>query len=276
MCLKRSALGAHHENVRDDKISLRDTLAMERKTGLYARIKLWKNVQHLYMPGTDNLEGFADDGDGTNIGDGSELKLNFPSSFKREVRERITTKAIYDKERALRKAVGYDSLHELRQLMIRAFVLVNWKLQHISGPGQKLNTRANSTISELYEKRSIFVKRYRRARAALVELDPNGDWKEDLLELRDEDIKVPVRAARGNGEGRRTQSWIWKTRDAALSSNDATRHLNEAIEKADISLIVSEGGNEVLDDESVAAKEDDEAPIVNEGKSLFYSLGSIT
>jgi hypothetical protein len=45
--------------------------------------------------------------------------------------------------------------------------------------------------TRLHSKVQRAAERYRRARAALVNLDPGGTWQENLKELRKEDIRGP-------------------------------------------------------------------------------------
>jgi hypothetical protein len=62
-----------------------------------------------------------------------------------------------------------------RQLRITTGVF-NYKKTHVSGTGQKSNTRARTLLSQLTAKTKLFADRYQAARKALVSLDPNGDW----------------------------------------------------------------------------------------------------
>lgn len=213
----RYTLEVISDQLKKTKATARSTSAIEKNTALYRRIMLWKTAQSTYMPGLTTVLLPEEEDESEFKGKSWDIKLLLPSTLKKEVRTRVCVAGLVEKEKLLRQAEAYDALEDIRKLLLRSFKMVNWKEQHTSGPGQKINTRANAKINELKSKRSAFVKRYRRARNALLELDPDGTWQSELRELNDGDIRAPMRWKRGTGEGNITQSWIWKMRDAAIN-----------------------------------------------------------
>jgi hypothetical protein len=69
-----------------------------------------------------------------------------------------------------------------------------WQYKYAQvGPGQRANTRARTMINRFRDKINRCANRYRAARAALLKLDPNGDWTARLLELKPSDVRGPGR-----------------------------------------------------------------------------------
>jgi hypothetical protein len=115
--------------------------------------------------------------------------------------------SLADKERRLRVAQADDALAELKRLLRITMGLWEYKYTQI-GSGQGANTRTRTMITRFKTKVTRCVDRYRAARAALLKLDPTGDWIIRLRELKAEDIRAPGREE-GESEGRRELSWIW-------------------------------------------------------------------
>ena len=104
----------------------------------------------------------------------------------------------------------------------------NYKKAHVSGSGQRANTHARTLMTQISDKIHLFADRYRASRLALTKLDPNGEWQNNYLPLRAQDVRGPGRdwddtpegrrRARVTGiggedtsEGRREMSWLWLT-----------------------------------------------------------------
>ena len=135
--------------------------------------------------------------------------------------------------------------------------LVNYKIKHISGPGQKANTRARAVIDRFKSKINLSASKYKAARHALQLLDEDGsqtlrlvnvNWShcfqpltnqdlvflnEDPEEEEDEEPSTATRSVTRKrkrreeqlGEGHRTAGWIWRmpswNPDQAASSPDS-------------------------------------------------------
>jgi hypothetical protein len=200
--------------------------AMERRRAtLCDRIEAWRSIQAMYMPGIVQLcqinptrtDALLMDQDAERP---ELLKLWLPSSVPAALRETGCTNDLVDKERRLRLAEADDALAALRRQLRITTGVFNYKKTHVSGTGQKANTRARTILSQLTAKARLIADRYRAARRALATLDPNGDWQHRLLPLRSEDIRGPTRTDDDESEGRRELSWIWVTASRVSVNGD--------------------------------------------------------
>lgn len=103
--------------------------------------------------------------------------------------------------------------------------LVNWKGVHAPGRGNKAVTRTQNAIQAISLRITRASDRYRAARSALLVLEPEGEWKARLQELKAGDLRNPAgddpddlednsregRRKRVLGEGHKETSWIWLT-----------------------------------------------------------------
>jgi hypothetical protein len=136
------------------------------------------------------------------------------------------------KERRLRHAQAYDALSDLRKLLRVTVGLDDYKITQI-GPSQRIGTRSRALISRFAEKTTRCAERYRAAYSALLALDPNGDWKNHLKVLKDEDIKTPGKGG-DESENSRVLSWIWR---AEYKSTISTVHPTDFTTISDNDLI---------------------------------------
>jgi hypothetical protein len=187
---------------------------MERRCAtLCDRIETWRSVQTLYMPGVTQLRQInSTRTDAMPTEQDTEMPesipLWLPSSLLSGLRETGCVDGLIEKERRLRLAEADDALVALRRQLRITTGVFNYKKTHVSGTGQKSNTRARTLLSQLTAKTKMFADRYRAAHKALSILDPNGDWERRLLPLRPEDIRGPTRQD-DESEGRRRLTWIW-------------------------------------------------------------------
>lgn len=136
-----------------------------------------------------------------------------------------------EKETRLRLAQAEDALHELKRLLRIIDGLWQHKFTQI-GFGQGPNTRLRSQITRFKAKVSRTADRYRMARAALLELDPQGTWISQLKPLNATDLRGPLKQdenraqpqnsarAEREPEGYRQVSWIWLTRRSLAEANE--------------------------------------------------------
>jgi hypothetical protein len=184
-----------------------------------------------------------------------EMRLHLPSSFPKDVRDRICVADLPAEEERLRLAGAHEALRDLRrQLRIR---IVAYQFKRKNTSSQAAYTKSQALQSGIEERIKKAVSCYRTAREALLGLRGPGAWEDILQVLRPEDIrgmneralndeeKDEERKARilaglapdeemldefGEvveptvlfnleiGEGTRTLSWIWYTG----TSSDAT------------------------------------------------------
>ncbi len=134
------------------------------------------------------------------------MPLKLPSTLPASIQKHCPFKL--DRiECRFRLAQAEDSLSELRRLLHVTMCLRHYKLKQI-GTSQHAGMRARNLINHFNDKVSQCVEHYRVTHNALYALDPMGEWRIRLLELKDEDIQPP-----GHGddesEGFRELSWIW-------------------------------------------------------------------
>lgn len=116
---------------------------------------------------------------------------------------------------------------DVRRVLQKQWWLTSMKKKHVSGPGQRINTKSSAAIQALRDEREKHVERYRRARNAMSKLDSGGDWEHDLKPLRDEDIKPLEDNEDGRkGEGRRSPSWIWGLKGASVATKEGDQEID--------------------------------------------------
>ncbi|KAF9555270.1 hypothetical protein CPC08DRAFT_766080 [Agrocybe pediades] len=228
---------------------------------LRRKIANWITVQHMYIP---SLRVYRQNLASSTRSDAQDqppvyaVNLFLPSSLPDRV---ICDRRLRDIEFQLRHAQCTDALDELRNaLCLRAFVLIDKsRFQR----GQIANTRSQSIVNRVSEKVQLSAEKYRSSRRALVLLSSKigrVGWEKDLLELRQEDIRVltdeeimqerrarALKASKDKGrataerpridpttvisEGHRTVSWIWRQMGGSIDlSSDQRLHESLRIE----------------------------------------------
>jgi hypothetical protein len=178
----------------------------DKWTTLRRRIENWREVQLFYMPTALQVHESSQSSDERQRPESVDLRL--PSGVPRNMWPTLAA-GLIDKEKRLRVAQAHDGLAELRKMLRVTMGLWQYKRTQL-GPSQRANTRARSMIERYREKVERCADRYRSARAALLALDPAGNWTH-LRELHPKDVKLPGRSDEDKGEGVRELSWIWMT-----------------------------------------------------------------
>lgn len=137
------------------------------------------------------------------------IPLFLPSSMPQYLWETGCCSGLLEKEKRLREAEATDALNALRRQLRIMMGVFQYKKTHVSGAGQRANTRARTMMTKISEKTQLFVERYRAARLALSRIDPDGAWSTTFLPLRTKDVRGPQRNDDDESEGRRKLSWIW-------------------------------------------------------------------
>lgn len=156
------------------------------------------------------------------------LSLYLPSSLPKSVHALPEMKRICSMEHRLCYAQAHDSLAQLRRQRRIIQGLWQFKKINISGTGNRPNTRVLSTYKRLNHKIKHYAQKYRTARTALLVLDPDGNWREELKELRQEDIRGPGKDP-DESNGRFVMSWIWMTRKADKICETTEAEFNECM-----------------------------------------------
>jgi hypothetical protein len=213
------------------------------------RISQWRKVQLLHMPGIPLICSTEADLPEDIDGPSSVLnltvlhvKLLLPSEIDPSDRLKCCPQTLVQTEIRLRFAMAEDALRDLRKYLAVKKTLVNYKIKHVSGPGQRANTHARAIIDRFKSKIDMCADKYRTARHALELLDRDGsqtselfnvNWTQRYNPLTNKDMVFlnqdpeedeedeSSQAARGNtrkrkqreeqlGEGHRTPGWIWR------------------------------------------------------------------
>jgi len=139
---------------------------------------------------------------------------------------------IIETERTLRLAQIQDELVDLRRLRRTLRSLKIYFRSNVVGEGNKAQTKSRTAESGVNDRIKRTVHRYRLAYAALLALDPTGDWTKDYLELTDKDNRGPGKEVeeRGVGDGRYAMSWIWRGSTGAQEATDPPEEeVNETV-----------------------------------------------
>lgn len=169
------------------------------------RISQWRKVQLLYMPGIPLA--FSTESDIPEEVEGPHSVLNLtvlnvqlllPSDLEASIRGQCCPSHLVETEIRLRFGVAEDSLRDLRKYLKVKKTLINYKIQHISGPGQKANTRARAIIDHFKSKINNSADKYRSARRALESLDHDGSQTAELFNINwsQRFILLPIKTLR--------------------------------------------------------------------------------
>ncbi|KAI0054741.1 hypothetical protein BV25DRAFT_1785935, partial [Artomyces pyxidatus] len=156
------------------------------------------------------------------------VALPLPSSTPSPLRERIYPQEALDIEAKIRLAEATEALDRVRHHLRMRTYLNTYKIKNVTGQGAC--TRAQSLQSQVDAKVNASARRYRNARRVYHLLAGDGEWQDDLRELRDEDVRglserVLVAARqRDGGEGQKTLSWLWYSAASSGARGDGSVH----------------------------------------------------
>ena len=198
----------------------------EKHNALQRQITNWRQTQLVYTPHAATVLAETDD---SHPDLAEDLKLVLPSSLPASIRSLSEMKRICNAEQRLRYTQCFDSLAQIRRQRRIIQGLWQFKRINVSGTGNRPNTRMLTMYNKINRKLARAVHKYQTARIALLVLDPNGDWHEELKELRQEDIRGPGKDP-NESKGRYVMSWIWMTRKQDASSLSTEAEFNECMQ----------------------------------------------
>lgn len=178
--------------------------------------------------------------------DAENVKLFLPSQLPPSLWSTGCMPGLHDTELKLRVAQTSDALEQVMQQLCIHSGFIHYKIKHVSGPGQKANTRARSVLLRLMDKVNRCAKRYMASYAALEILDPTGDWRDYFRPLLTSDLKGPngrslddaivgmSKRSKHTGEGHRELSWIWRVRRKHSNTEDLTSAESRVISESDL------------------------------------------
>ena len=211
----------------------------EKRTTLHRQIQNWREVQLIYTPQVSYLLSRTDQPSETDADTPppppqvfpENLPLYMPSSLPRHIRTLPALHEICQLELRLREPQADDALADVRRQRRVIQGLWQFKKLHVSGTGNRPNTRFINLYKRFDKKTKRFAEKYRTAWQALNVLDPNGSWAIRLKELKDGDIRGPGRDANdATTSSRYEPSWIWLVqRDVDTEAGMSEEELNESM-----------------------------------------------
>ena len=204
----RRALLLSIQSMKKTTTTSQDAEIQEKRNVLRHCIRVWLEVRKTYIPTLPSLINSENTPELSNTTLLERIALKLPSALQPSARV-LCLYGLPDKERRLRLAQVNDALSDLRRQLRITTGLWQYKKTQI-GPSQRVTTQARVLINRFKEKTTRCAQRYRAAYAALLALDPNGEWRKWLKELKDEDIRGPGKGD-DEAEGTRELSWIWLT-----------------------------------------------------------------
>ncbi|KAJ7314160.1 hypothetical protein DFH08DRAFT_972914 [Mycena albidolilacea] len=234
----------------------RENKIEEWRHALLVKINKFRALQRIYMPGAgpaiSNAEA-ARDPDAPPPRP-EKIKLWMPSDMATVGDDDILRGCIpglVDMEARLRVAQCDNSLASLRSRLHAKRWLIGFRNENVTG--QVHATKARTLIGQVGERAESYAQRYRKGRAALVELKGEGEYPH-LRELKPEHIVLDgdhgdsdaaarkklamIGAGRGvrvprnaPGASRRVMSWIW-TAPGALEKEEERLHDSVRVEWA--------------------------------------------
>ena len=114
--------------------------------------------------------------------------LYFPS-LPPEICQCSELKEICEAEQRLREAQANDALADVHRLCHVIQGLWQFQKLNVSGTGNRLNTQMLDSHSCFQTKLQHTANHYHVTYTALMALNPNGQWKEQLKELKPLDIR---------------------------------------------------------------------------------------
>lgn len=200
----------------------------ERRNAFCRHLCSWVEARNLYIPPTSEEQPIDLASEPLNTADRppEAAPLRLPSSLLTTLHESCPFK-LAKIEFRFRLAQAEDALSELRRLLCVTMGLRDYKSKQI-GPSQRSGTRARNLIQRFQDKVTRCAGRYRSAHTALLSLDGEGDWKLQLRQLLDTDVRAPGRAD-DESEGNRELSWVWRVTPQAGMEGTSALELSEPL-----------------------------------------------
>ncbi|KAL0564209.1 hypothetical protein V5O48_017844 [Marasmius crinis-equi] len=175
---------------------------MKKRESLRSRIRTWRKLQLLHMPGINNILGSLP------FADPEDEELYLPSYFRDARYNRHT---LGDTECKLRRGQAFDAISDLKYTLKHKRVLARTKRKE--SRGVKRNMRSTKFIRDVSQKADSWAEKYRRARERLINLGfTDGTDTSDFPALTDDAMYRP-KIDGGDaalGEGSRVAGWIWR------------------------------------------------------------------
>jgi len=150
------------------------------------------------------------DSDGDDVGPPERLTLMMPSSFDRDDILRLGLEGLAEQELELRKGQANDALEDLRLALGHKALLWRTKVHHSNT--NKKRTRAWEEIKVARQRVEKHVRRYHRARRALIRLNADSATMLKYQVIKTTDLKLSGDVVDPSRLGQRNDSlpWFWR------------------------------------------------------------------
>ncbi|KDR71018.1 hypothetical protein GALMADRAFT_15660, partial [Galerina marginata CBS 339.88] len=156
--------------------------------------------------------------------------LLLPSDLSAKERTAYAVEHMVEDELCLRKGQAHDALRSLRAQVKYTMALSRYKVSKKNAiHGQYLNTRVGSMLRDANERQTGCMKKYQRARDAMIRLGLPADSKE-FPKLGKDDLWTKNSSRFLElGDGRKTEGWIWRVGlPADMSEGEREEYLEDA------------------------------------------------
>ena len=203
LTLLRRDLKVAFDKTKTTTSTVQKSLADEKKSLVFMRVKAWKDNQRLFMPGlslpeTDLIEQSIAIGEFPNV---LKIPLRLPSDLDMDARESVCTKELIQCEIELRKGQMESALEDLMKILRKEFTLARKNKQQVYSRSQNSSTRLGTIAGNLRVAKEEIRLKYMNARSALQRLDSNGEWSTKFKELGLKDVDIPMQNESGIGWG---------------------------------------------------------------------------
>lgn len=212
------------------------TLLEEKRQRITKRLRNFAKRSQPFMLTKDNADGNDSDEDpDSEMEEDEQQEMHqpqLPSNMKLDDQHSPAWIELGKMEVQLRIGQMHDSLENLRLALGKKAVLCRSVLRHATTT--LANTRAHSLVKKVMVIIEKHVRCYRRARKAVVALDPNHILLQRMQKLEDADLRISADITEEQRYSQRSDKlpWIWQM---PLSSNVANQGNQEWMNECELS-----------------------------------------
>ncbi|KAJ7893230.1 hypothetical protein B0H13DRAFT_1625288 [Mycena leptocephala] len=193
----------------------------ELRNSFLKKLRTFERLQLVFMPGVAALKEAAEETRDTDepTPKAEEIKLWMPSELEPGTRRQVCRRGVPEVEARLRRAQCGDSLQDLRRRLHAQTHLISWR--NSNSVGQRAATRSATLIGRVGDRIARVAAKYRRARAALVELK-GPDYVPEFKVLEDTDLNT-LAAEESDAKSRKKLAHLGSTKRARNEPSDKNR-----------------------------------------------------
>ena len=186
LTLIRQELKVVFEKLKMSTSTVQKSLAEEKNTLVFLRVKAWKENQRLFMPGlslpeTDLIEHSITNGEILNV---LKIPLRLASDLEMDARESVCTKELIQCEIELWKGQMELALEDLMKILQKEFTLARKNKQQVYSQSQNSSTRLGTNAANLHVAKEEMRLKYMSAgprKLVYIQLRQNGQiWVKNL------------------------------------------------------------------------------------------------